>query len=149
MTEINFYHLMHTPLERALSKLMEKVVDSGTRAVIRARSVERAEALSNALWTLDRASFIPHGSARDGNAAEQPLWITLGNDNLNHADILVITDGADRSGVNGFRRCLEMFDGRDDGAVADARRHWSEYKSGNHDLTYWQQTDEGGWEKKA
>jgi len=149
MTEISFYHLLHTPLERALPKLIEKVLESGARAVVRTGSTERAEALNGALWTYDQDSFIPHGTARDGNAALQPVWITADEENPNGADILVLTDGAESADIGSYRRCLEMFDGRDDAAVADARRRWSAYKDAAHDLAYWQQTEGGGWEKKA
>ncbi len=149
MTEISFYHLLHTPLERALPKLIEKVLESGARAVVRTGSTERAEALNGALWTYDQDSFIPHGTARDGNAALQPVWITADEENPNGADILVLTDGAESADIGSYRRCLEMFDGRDDAAVADARRRWSAYKYAAHDLAYWQQTEGGGWEKKA
>jgi len=149
MTEISFYHLLHTPLERALPKLIEKVLESGARAVVRTGSTERAEALNGALWTFDQDSFIPHGTARDGNAALQPVWITADEENPNGADILVLTDGAQSAEIGSYRRCLKMFDGRDEAAVADARRRWSAYKEAAHDLAYWQQTEGGGWEKKA
>lgn len=149
MTEVSFYHLLHTPLERALPKLIEKVLESGARAVIRTGSAERAEALNSVLWTYDQDSFVPHGTARDGNAAEQPVWITPEDENPNGADILVLTDGAVAADIAGYRRCLEMFDGRDETAVTDARRRWTDYKAADHALTYWQQTERGGWEKKA
>lgn len=148
MTEINFYHLLHSPVERALPKLMEKVLESGARAVIRTGSTERAEFLSGVLWTYDQDSFLPHGTAHDGQAPLQPIWITPDDENPNAADILVLTDGAAAADVGNYRRCLEMFDGRDEAAVADARRHWTGYKAANHELTYWQQTERGGWEKK-
>lgn len=149
MTEISFYHLLHTPLERALPKLIEKVLESGARAVIRTGSTERAEALNGALWTFDQDSFVPHGSAKDGNASSQPIWITPDEENPNGADILVLTDGAESTEVASYRRCLEMFDGSDEAAVADARRRWAAYKDAAHELAYWQQTEGGGWEKKA
>ena len=149
MAEISFYHLLHTPLERALPKLMEKVLESGARAVIRTGSAERAEALSGVLWTYDQGSFLPHGTARDGNEDRQPIWITPDDENLNAADILVLTDGAPASDLGSWRRCLEMFDGRDETAVTEARRRWSDYKAADHDLTYWQQTERGGWEKQG
>lgn len=149
MTEISFYQLLHTPLERALPKLIEKVLESGARAVIRTGSTERAEALNGALWTFDQDSFVPHGTALDGNAPLQPVWITPDEENPNGADILVLTDGAESAEVANYRRCLEMFDGRDEAAVADARRRWKAYKDAAHELTYWQQTEGGGWEKKA
>ena len=48
-----------------------------------------------------------------------------------------------------YKRCFELFDGRDDAAVADARERWKTYKAAGHAMAYWQQTDSGGWEKKA
>lgn len=149
MTEVSFYHLLHTPLDRALPKLIQKVLESGARAVIRTGSAERAEALSSVLWTFDQNSFLPHGTARDGNADRQPVWITPDDENPNGADILVLTDGATAGEITAWRRCLEMFDGRDDAAVAEARRRWSDYKAADHELTYWQQTERGGWEKQG
>ena len=149
MAEISFYHLLHTPLERALPKLMEKVLESGARAVIRTGSAERAEALSSVLWTYDQGSFLPHGTARDGNEDRQPIWITPDDENPNAADILVLTDGAPAGDIRAWRRCLEMFDGRDETAVTEARRRWSNYKGADHDLTYWQQTERGGWAKQG
>jgi len=149
VTEVSFYHLLHTPLDRALPKLIQKVLESGARAVIRTGSAERAEALSSVLWTFDQNSFLPHGTARDGNADRQPVWITPDDENPNGADILVLTDGATAGEITAWRRCLEMFDGRDDAAVAEARRRWSDYKAADHELTYWQQTERGGWEKQG
>jgi len=116
---------------------------------VRTGSAERAEAVSGALWTYDPASFLPHGTARDGSPEERPIWITPDDENPNGATILILTDGMEASGFDGFDRCLEMFDGRDDEAVAAARARWSGYKSAGHSLTYWQQTEAGGWEKRG
>jgi DNA polymerase-3 subunit chi len=41
-----------------------------------------------------------------------------------------------------------MFDGNDPAAVAAARDRWRAAKAAGHALTYWQQTDRGGWAKK-
>ena len=149
MTEISFYHLVYTPFERALPKLMEKVVETGARAVIRTDSEERAEELSSVLWTYDKGAFLPHGTARDANSERQLIWITPDEENPNGADILVLTDGVTSRDIGAWRRCLDMFDGRDEVAVAEARRRWREYRLSKHELTYWQQTEDGGWDKKA
>ena len=127
---------------------MEKVLLSGSKAVIRTGSVERAEALSSALWTYEPDTFLPHGTARDGNADKQPIWITPDNKNPNCAGILVLTDGASAGDLGIWQKCLEMFDGRDETAVVEARRRWSVYKSGGHKLVYWQQTEFGGWAER-
>jgi len=149
MTDIGFYHLTRTPLERALPKLLEKVIGAGKRAVVRAGSTERVDFLNAALWTYDPASFLPHGSAREGEAAEQPIWLTEQTDRPNDAQILILTDNVTADDVDEFERCLEMFDGRDQEAVTAARTRWRGYSDAGHKLTYWQQTSTGGWEKKA
>ena len=148
MTAISFYHLLHSPLETALPKLMEKVLSSGAKAVIRTDSGERAEVLSNVLWTYEPQTFLPHGTAKDGNADKQPIWITPDDENPNCAGILVLTDGASAGDVSTWQKCIEIFNGQDENAVSEARRRWSAYKSARHELTYWQQMKRGGWEKR-
>lgn len=149
MTEIGFYHLTRSPLTMALPRLLERVLAAGKRAVVRAGSPERVDFLNTALWTYDPASFLPHGTAREGEAAEQPIWLTAGDDNPNRAEVLILTDGADAGDLASYERCLEMFDGNDAMAVEAARGRWRAYKEAGHALTYWQQTERGGWEKKT
>jgi DNA polymerase-3 subunit chi len=149
MTDIGFYHLQRMPLERALPKLLEKVLERGLRAVVIAGSEERVEALNTALWTYEQDSFLPHGSARDGNAEAQPVWLTVEDENPNGATVLVLTDGTDSPQLDRYERCVLMFDGTDEAALAAARRRWQAYKTAGHKLTYLQQTEHGGWEQKA
>lgn len=148
MTDVNFYHLQRSSLEQTLPKLLEKVLQAGKRAVVMARSEERVEALNALLWTYDPNSFLPHGSKADGHAPEQPVWLTTQDENPNGAAVLVLTDGAASARLADYERCLDVFDGRDAGRVADARERWTGYKEAGHAVTYWQQ-GERGWEKKA
>jgi DNA polymerase-3 subunit chi len=149
VSEIGFYHLVRSPLEKALPKLLEKVLESGARAVVMAGSEERVESLAALLWTYHPNGFLPHGTARDGKPDRQPIWLTERDENPNGATILVLTDGASSEQVDRFARCLEVFDGGDPEAVNRARERWRVYKDAGHNLTYWQQTESGGWEKKA
>ena len=149
MTDIAFYHLQKSPLERVLPKLLEKTLAAGKRAVVVTGSEARVEALNAVLWTYDPASWLPHGGARDGHAADQPVWLTAaGEENPNGAAFLFLTDGA-AGPVEAYERCFELFDGNDTAAVEAARARWTAYKAAGHALTYWQQTDSGGWEKKG
>jgi len=149
VTEIGFYHLTRSKLERALPKLLEKVLESGARAVVRAGSEERVGFLNAALWTYDPGSFLPHGSAREGEAGEQPIWLTTNQENPNDARILVLTDGVEAADIDTFDRCLEMFDGNDPASVEAARGRWRGYRDAGHKLTYWMQNERGGWEEKT
>ena len=147
MTEVAFYHLEHWPLERALPKLLEKTLAAGKRALVLASSEARVESLNGALWTYDADSWLPHGSARDGDADEQPVWLAVDADNANGAAFLFLTDGARAAGLDGFERCFVLFDGADEGALEAARAQWRELKDAGHDLAYWRQARGGGWEQ--
>ena len=143
MTEIGFYHLTATPLERALPKLLERGLAAGFRIVVRAASRERVEQLDAILWTYDEASFLPHGSRRDGRPERQPVWLTEEADNPSEADMVVLTDGVAEERLADYRRCLDLFDGGDPAAVAAARERWRLAKAAGHVLTYWQQSATG------
>ena len=147
MTDIRFYHLQMLPLERALPALVAKVLASGARAVIKLGSDERVTQIDGALWTYDPNSFLPHGTARDGRAQDQPVWITTEDENPNAADVLILADGATSAHVTDFGKCLEVFDGNDTDAVAQARERWRGYKAAAHQLTYWQQDADGRWKQ--
>src|SRR6185437_8735417 len=146
MAEIGFYHLLTTPLERALPRLLERAVGQGHRVVVYAGSPERVEHLNALLWTHDEAGFLPHGSARDGNAVAQPIWLTHQPENPNNASILFTVDGVEPDGLADYARCIDMFDGNDSDAVEAARNRWRAATAAGHTLTYWQQTEKG-WEK--
>src|SRR5262249_4652208 len=111
MAEVGFYHLLTTPLERALPRLLGRARAQGHRIVVRAASAERVEHLNALLWTYDDTSFLAHGSQRDGNPESQPIWLSKDADNPNGASILFLVDGVDAADVGLFARCLDLFDG--------------------------------------
>jgi DNA polymerase-3 subunit chi len=150
VAEVSFYHLQRVGLDRALPKLLEKALERGLRVLVRAGSEDRIEALNTALWTYDPDSFLPHGSKADGNADKQPIYLTAdAAENPNAATMLVLVDGIAADDVASFARVLDVFDGNDAEAVEGARARWRALQAGGHALTYWQQTESGGWEKKA
>lgn len=147
MTEIGFYHLTTSPLERALPRLLEKVLEIRKRCVILCASEERLDFLNGALWTLGKASFIPHGSAKEGFAEDQPIWLTTHDENPNGAQFLILTDGSESGSLSTYERCLDLFDGNDEEALLSARERWKKCKDQEYKVTYWKQTDAGTWEK--
>lgn len=147
-TDIRFYHLTTSPLERALPQLLEKAAGAGFRVVVKAGSDEAVEKLNTLLWAYAPDSFLPHGSAADGRPAEQPVWLTAQDENPNSATLLAVTDGSTPA-LEGYARLLDLFDGSDEAAVQAARLRWKAYKDAGHELQYWQQTESGGWTQKA
>lgn len=149
MTQIGFYHLVKAPLEQALPKLLEKAVAAGLKVVVMAGTSERVEHLNGLLWTYGEESWLPHGSAKDGEAALQPIWLTDQDENPNQAGVLVLCDGVRPAAMADFARCLDLFDGNDPDAVQAARERWKAWKAEGHDLVYYQQNLNGGWEEKS
>lgn len=149
MAAIQFYHLLTTPLERALPKLMEKAVESGKRSLILCASEAQADKLNEALWTYDPGRFLPHGSSKDPHPEQQPVYITHHEENPNQASILVVTDGAYLDGLDGIEKLLDIFDGHNPEAVAGARTRWKQYSNAGHTVSYIKQQQGGGWKQEA
>jgi DNA polymerase-3 subunit chi len=149
MTEVRFYHMQQKSLEQVLPGILSKALDRQFRVVVKLGSEERLEWMNTALWTQDPAGFLPHGTAKEGFAAEQPIWLTTGDDNPNGANVLVLADGATSLAIGSFDLCCELFDGNDENAVMAARERWKNYKGSNMTRVYFQQDDAGKWVKKS
>ena len=148
MTRVAFYHLERSSLEQALPQLLEKTVNSGKRALVLAGSEDRVEALNAHLWTYHQDSWLPHGSNKDGDPLEQSIWLSVTDENSNNAEFLFLTDGVESTQIDDFERCFILFDGTVEAAVFAARSGWKKYKDAGYELTYWQQSTSGSWEKK-
>lgn len=146
MAEVRFYHLTRSNLAQALPPMLEKVLARGWRAVVQTASAANANALSESLWTYHEQAFLPHGTAAEGEAARQPIWLTDQDENPNGANTFFLTDGIFQTQHAADLTCI-VFDGSDADLLAAARTAWADYKNSGHVLTYWQQTD-SGWEQK-
>jgi len=154
MTETLFYHLERRALEDVLPGLVEKSLERGWRVLIRPESAERAEAIDTLLWTYGDETFLPHAQKGDGDAARQPVLISMEASNDNGANVLFLVGGAeppswDDAAVKDLTRVVLMFDGRDPAALASARQAWKDAKSAGHDVTYWKESPSGKFEKQA
>lgn len=142
MAEVGFYHLTRTAVEAALPPLLGRTLAAGMRAVVQCGSAERVAALDKALWAAPSPDWLPHGTARSGHAALQPIWITERAECPNGARYLFLIDGATADPAL-WERVFDLFDGRDDSAVAAARSRWRTAQAAGCTLAYWRQTAQG------
>jgi DNA polymerase-3 subunit chi len=148
MTEARFHHLERRRVDQALPRLLERALEQGRRVVVRASSDEMVSALNEGLWTYDDASFLPHGAAGDGDPTSQPIFLTCEVENPSAATMLVRLSGVEAGEADEkFDLVVLLFDGRDEGALANARREWRRLKDEGCAISYWRETDEGGWER--
>lgn len=139
--------MTRTSPDAALPALLGRTLAAGERALIRLSSADRVAALDAALWESTDPVWLPHGSARTGHAALQPIWLTAVDENPNRARFLFLLDTADPPPGEPWVRIFDLFDGQSEAAVSAARARWTVGKSAGHVMTYWQQ-GERGWIKK-
>ncbi len=122
--------------------------------MVQAGDAERVEALDASLWTYDDASFLAHGTSRDGDPDLQPVYLTDGPENPNGAAVRVFIGTADieaslAAAESPYSRAILIFDGRSDEDVAGARRQWTTLKAAGHQVSYWQRNEDGRWDKRG
>lgn len=150
MTDIRFYHMEQSTLDQALPAIATKAWQSGSNVMIRVPDNTEAQRINDLLWAFHPTAFLPHGADGDKHPDRQPVWITAHDDNVNNADIIILTHGCTMNDhIGDFKMCCEMLDGRVGDQITTARARWKNYKDQGHDLTYWQQDDMGKWNKKA
>ena len=150
MTELLFYHLERRPLESVLPQLLEKSLARGWRVVVQSSSEERVEALDAHLWTYRDDSFLPHGTFRESLGADQPILLTVQDDNPNGATVRFLIDRAPvPADAPAYERIVVLFDGEDEEALAEARDLWRSAKAQGFATTYWQCDARGRWQQRG
>jgi DNA polymerase-3 subunit chi len=150
MGEVRFYHLTERPLESVLPVMLERSLERGWRVLVRGTDPVRIAELDTRLWTYGEASFLPHGTAADGNAARQPIWLSCDAANPNGANTLFLVDGAEAAPdeLAAMEMVAVLFDGHDEAAVAHAREQWRAVAGAGLKAVYWAQDDRGAWVKR-
>jgi DNA polymerase III subunit chi len=150
MTEILFYQLNGQKLEQVLPPLIQRSLERGWRVAVQASSDERVEALDAHLWTWRDDAFLPHGTWREAEAAEQPVLLTVNAENPNGAVVRFLVDGAGvPADAAAYQRLVLLFDGDDPEALEAARTRWAHVKNEGFDVTYWRTDENGRWQRQA
>lgn len=150
MAEVLFYQLTTVPLEVSLPDLLERALGRGWRVVLRCGSEAGMAGVDSMLWTYRDDAFLPHGTAAMGRAEDQPIYLTLGDENPNGAHLLMLVDGARATPADmaGFERTCLLFDGRDERALEEARADWRAVRAAGLPAKYWAQ-EQGRWVQKG
>jgi DNA polymerase-3 subunit chi len=149
MTEVLFYHLQNRTVESVLPSLLEKSLERGWRVVVQSTSEERADALDAHLWTYRDDSFLPHATWRVSDAADQPILLTIADENPNRASVRFLIDNAALPGDGeSYERVVLLFNGDDAEALSAARSAWTDCKSRGFEVTYWQADEQGRWRRR-
>ena len=144
--QVNFRNLCGRPLELWVAYLAAEYFAAGKQVLIRAASEERVRSLDQALWTYDRASFLPHAVDDAGAADRQPIVITMAAANPNKADIVILVDDV-AVPPDVEWDCVDYVFERSDPAGREAgRQQWRVWREQGLEPVYWE-TDAQGWRR--
>ncbi len=145
--QVDFYHLMRSPLDRVLPRIAERIVGDGGRLLVVVRDEAQATAIDKLLWTYAPDSFLPHGLSGAGEDGAQPVLISTGVEPVNAARYVALVDGEWRDEALTFDRAFHFFD---ESAIGEARAAWKALADREGvERRYWKQLETGGWEQAA
>ncbi|KEC55482.1 DNA polymerase III subunit chi [Bartonella koehlerae] len=147
--DILFYHLTQSTLEDILPTLVERALERFGRVTIQCVNKERRDAIDTRLWVYADEAFIGHGTECDQYPNFQPVFLTTGQGNPNDSKIRFLIEGAICSDIDAYQRLVVLFNGQSDEQLDLVRAQWKKYKMENHNLTYWQQTENCCWKKQV
>lgn len=145
MARVDFYRLTRDPVERVLPALATRILGAGDRLLVVAAPAMQRQAIDEALWTLQPASFLPHGGAGSPDEAIEPILIAGALDPApaNGARLIALADGEWRDEALGFDRVFLLFD---NSRIDDARAMWRALAARDDvDNRFWKQDENGRW----
>lgn len=135
--------------------MLEKCLQKDWRVLI-VGNEERLPRLDLGLWSWKPDSFLPHarlGGKDESDPVRQPILLSTKPEPINEADIIVLLDGNrlpdEPSDAKSYVRCMVVFDGDDLDARDTARTQFKAAKDAGQSVSYFQQNDRGGWDKKG
>ena len=150
MSQIDFYHLTQSDVETALVMLVQKSLLAGKTVLVQCPR-PAAEAIDDALWVQEPDSWIPHGLDDAPGRDKASVWISSDSaDETMSADFLFLLHGAERGDMRRFERVFNIFDGRSEAQVGQARSQWQNWREQNGaEMRYFAQDDDGRWKQRG
>ena len=145
MARVDFYRLTRDPVDRVLPAIATRILGAGDRLLVVAASAMQRQAIDEALWTLQPASFLPHGAVGSPDEDMEPILIsgTLDTAPANRAGLVALADGEWRDEALGFDRIFFLFD---NSRIDDARATWRKLGAAEGaEIHFWKQDDRGRW----
>ncbi|NIJ36479.1 DNA polymerase-3 subunit chi [Sphingopyxis panaciterrae] len=145
MPRVDFYRLTRDPVERVLPAIAARILAAGDRLLVVAASALQRQAIDEALWTVQPASFLPHGAAGSPDEEIEPILLsgTLDPAPANRARLVALADGEWRDEALRFERTFLLFD---NSRIDDARATWRKLSAAEDtEIHFWKQDDRGRW----
>lgn len=146
--EINFYHFTSVPLLKAVPSLLKKIYDTKKNILVLCRSEEELEEFDKYLWSFSTKTFLPHGTAKDGQAEEQPIFLSTQIVKNNSPRVLLSFVDMKEEDMQNFESVVFVFFGnKNEGFVDSMYKKYSQIKgSRKMQVKFWSQdVSTGKW----
>lgn len=146
--EINFYHFTSVPLLKAVPSLLKKVYDTKKHILVLCRSEEELEEFDKYLWSFSTKTFLPHGTAKDGQPEEQPIFLSTQIVKDNSPRVLLSFIDVKEEDIQNFESVVLVFFGNKNEEFVDSMyKKYSKIKSGRKiQVKFWSQdVSTGKW----
>lgn len=146
MTEVYFYHCAKFPIEKTISKLVEKIYGLKQNILIYCQDKNLVQIIDDLLWSYSTKTFLAHATSSDPMPEKQPIYITEKGENPNNSTVLVSIGEAIPEFYSNFEKYITIF-GNSDEDLAAARTRFKELKNQGLNIKYFKQNDQGAWEQ--
>jgi len=146
MTEVYFYHSTKFPVEKTITKLVEKIYGLKQNILIYCQDKNLVQIIDDILWSYSTKTFLAHATSSDPAPEKQPIYITEKEENPNESSILIALGENIPDFYNKFSKYISIF-GSSDEELTSARSRYKQLKGQSLDIKYFKQTEDGNWEQ--
>ena len=148
MTEINFYKLTRSSIEKLIPRLLEKILKENSRVLFLFKEEKNIIKYDEFLWTYKNDSFIPHSTTISKNFEFQPIILSLSEENCNDADIILTIDGCVPNSIENYKKFIDIFDGQNKNLYEEALSRIENLSNKGYKVNCWTQSA-SGWVKNV
>jgi DNA polymerase IIIc chi subunit len=144
MAIINFY-CVDGDINGFLYIFLQKLVEKNNKILMYSTNQEKALVLDKYLWSFRQLDFLPHLLSTDKGADKTPIVITNNFNNVNNANVLMITDFLDNyTFLEKFEKVIYIFTSSQE-MFERTKEIWHKYK--DFERVLYRKDNENKWQK--
>ena len=144
--QVRFYQLTSAPLGKVLPKLLEKIYEQRQRILVLCANEDEVKAFNDGLWTYSPSSFLPHGTSKEGQAENQPIWLSSKIEKPNGATVCVSIEPTKLEDLGGFETVVYLFEAAKNAPFIAL---WKMCQNKQVESIFWGQGAKGEWVQKV
>jgi DNA polymerase-3 subunit chi len=148
--EVTFYHFTSVPLLKGVPSLLKKIYDTKKNVLLLCKDEEEVEELDKFLWSFSTKIFLPHGTEKDEEQENQPIFLSTKIMSVNDPKVILsFIDISDKEMENFESVIFVFFGNKKDTNVLDMYKRFNEIKDRKKmQAKFWsQELSTGKWQQ--